>query len=143
MDWISVLEKLPLESGWYAVAILPNNHSGLDNDRSRVDINGDNRWRESFGFSKGWFHDGRFYQPDSHRYGSEEITHRATHWAKLPPVPPISEVFTPPKKYNALKSNTVEYLAENAFSKSGKEIEDKELYMEGFKAAFALMGITD
>ena len=92
MDWKEIKNGPEEDCGWFAVAIVPNNHSGTTHE-DKTDLSGDNSWRESFGFTKAWFNGSRWWEPDPHGNRSKEITERVTHWGYLPAVPELKETF--------------------------------------------------
>lgn len=73
---------VPNGSGWYSIALLAANHEELDDQ---------NFWRESFGYSKAWWNSSteRWWEPDPHGKSSRDVTDRVTHWGNLPKVPKI------------------------------------------------------
>jgi hypothetical protein len=84
MAWNKVNDKndYPKVFGWYAVALNPVNQDEFIDEPTRM-----NSWRESFGYSKVWYNDNDFYEPNSHGFGNDVVTKRVTHWDELPSVP--------------------------------------------------------
>lgn len=92
MNWKEIKDK-PLEQyGWFAVAVLPRNHSGSDMGY-KEDLKGDNSWRKSYGFSKAWLNNGEWYEPSHTGSRNNNITRLVTHWDYLPEVPELKEPF--------------------------------------------------
>ncbi len=94
MEWKSISSPPEEQYGWFAVAVLPRNHSGAK-DGDKCDLDGDNRWRDSFGFSKAWLNNGRWFEPSSTGGMSNDITELVTHWDYLPKVPILDASFVP------------------------------------------------
>lgn len=76
IDWISIDDEKPFESGWYMVVLKPKNYMEfIDNPRQMND------WMSSFGMNKIWYHNGEFWE-DGYK-----ITGRIAHWGQMPSVP--------------------------------------------------------
>jgi len=94
LDWKPFNEPPKEKFGWFAIAVLPRNHAGsiaeLDINNSGLD--GDNKWRDKFGFSKGWLNNGEWYDSEPQARGMREVTEYVTHWAYLPKVPTLTEI---------------------------------------------------
>lgn len=87
LEWHPIIEPPPERFGWFAAAVNPDNA----NEISTQDIN---RWREHFGFTMAWYNSyasDKWWEPDPHGRDQRPIGHRMTHWAKLPPVPMITD----------------------------------------------------
>lgn len=86
MKWNSIDVKPKKEYGWFAVAVLPRNHSGVVDEKSDFlglcDLKGDNDWRKSFGFEKAWLHNGEWYVADHVGPRCKNITKLVTHWGE-------------------------------------------------------------
>ncbi len=146
MEWKSIKTK-PTESyGWFAVATLPINHAGSDaTDKGNVD--GDNRWRKRFGFTKAWLNNGEWYEPDSIGYRCNNITRYVTHWGYLPEVPELTEPFIhgDERKLNERKNKEqMVKLAGEQWEKDQKANPNPvnpDAYIYGFLAALRFIGL--
>jgi len=85
--WLPYPANFPGESGWYAIALLPVNHSNSGME-DKTDVSGENAWRNSFGYNIGWWHNFRWY---IHR---EDVTDRVTHWKERDAVPDLKPADT-------------------------------------------------
>ncbi len=94
MDWKEISSPPKEQHGWFAVAVLPRNHSGSQ-EKDKCDLEGDNGWRKSFGFSKAWFNNGQWFEPSSTGGRSNNVTEIVTHWDYMPEVPVLATSFTP------------------------------------------------
>ena len=146
MEWKKV-EELPKEKyGWFAVAILPSNHSGSGLGDA-TGLEGDNSWREDFGFSKAWFNNGEWFEANMHGRRSNNITELVTHWGYLPKVPVLTEIFTSSRDYVFDRKLNEEQIRElsmeqwEANQKSNPSIVNPMAFSCGFMSAMRLMGI--
>jgi hypothetical protein len=148
MNWKEV-NKMPAESyGWFAVAVLPRNHSG-SGEKDSTDLAEDNSWRKSFGFTKAWLNNGEWYEPNSHGYGNDNITRLVTHWDYLPEVPILSESFKCSDTRNFFLNEKLnkEQMRELAMKewendqKTNPNPVNPDAYSYGFIAALRLIGL--
>jgi len=146
MEWESITTKPNEGYGWFTVATLPRNHSG-SGEKDNIDIEGDNRWRKSFGFSKAWLNNGEWYEPDATGNRCNNITRFVTHWGYLPEVPEITEPFYHPATWRMNERIGGEKMKELA----GKQWEldqktnphpvNSDAYVYGFIAALRFIGL--
>lgn len=104
MEWKLFEASAVIPHGWYAVAVLPKNHSGSLSPE-KTDLEGDNSWRESFGFEKAWHNNGNFFVADPFSYGTCKITDLVTHYANLPTVPTITRSHEPKSRIENNRTN--------------------------------------
>ena len=140
MNWIKSNELPKRPYGWFAAALVPRNHSetkDLDND-----------WRSSFGFTKAWFNNGRWFESDAHGHGMRDVTDRVTHWAEMPQVPELTDVFeSSDNNFLERSRNSREYLTKLAMeqleegAKTNPSAVNPHAFVYGFIAAFRLIGI--
>lgn len=146
MNWKEVNKK-PIEAfGWFAVAILPRNHSGSD-EKDSSNLDGDNSWRKSFGFTKAWLNNGEWYEADSIGYRSNNITRFVTHWDYLPEVPVLSESFKHSATWKLNEKPNKEQMRELAmkewenYQKINPNSVNPDAFSYGFMAALRLIGL--
>jgi hypothetical protein len=75
IDWISITERKPPESGRYMVAVNPGDYKDCEDPREL------NSWRAAFGCKIFWFHNGEFWEDHY------TVSDRVTHWGYRPNVP--------------------------------------------------------
>lgn len=80
IEWNKFTKDSPAMYDWYLVAVDPINYKECSKK-------GIKSWRDQFGCTKAWFHNGEWYEPDPHGYRTTVITDRVTHWANMPIVP--------------------------------------------------------
>lgn len=140
----NTVDKLPKKGfGWYGVAILPVNHSGNEgHENHRVDLAGDNLWRESYGFTKAWLNNGQWFEADMHGYSSREITHLVTHWSMLPKVPIIETVHNGKEGWLSKPMDLAESceISHKAYLDNNREV-DLGSYQSGYMDALMVMGV--
>lgn len=142
MNWKEIKIKPEEKFGWFAVAVLPRNHSG-SNDEQKTDLKGDNSWRESFGFTKAWLNNGAWYEPNNTGNRSNNITNLVTHWDYLPSVPVLTETFFGGKNdwlSPKLSKNDIKEIAKMQFEKQKTDCSYKD-FEKGFLAVFEFMGL--
>ena len=142
MNWKEISIKPENNYGWFAVAVLPRNHSGSDEEQ-KTDLYGDNDWRESFGFTKAWLNNGEWYEPNNTGIRSNNITNLVTHWDYLPKVPVLTETFyggKTPWLSPKLSKDDIKELAKKEYEKQ-KFICDYQDFEKGFLAVFEFMGL--
>lgn len=82
LDWKPISQDPPVKHGWFAVAVLPQDHQNLSLEQI-------NKWRFHHGFEKAWFNADDPVDPWT---VDEFFTNgRITHWAELPKVPTLTE----------------------------------------------------
>ena len=142
MEWKEIKQMPKEKFGWFAVAKLPRNHSGSEHE-CKTDLEADNRWRESFGFTKAWLNNSEWYEPNSTGMRTDNITNLVTHWDYLPKVPILTDIFYSKKDcFLSSKMNLEEVIkvAKSRYNESDKKI-DEESFIDGFISSFDFMGI--
>lgn len=142
MNWKESNIKPVEKFGWFAVAVLPRNHSG-SSDEHKSDLNGDNDWRKSFGFTKAWFNNNEWYEPNTTGMRTNNITNLVTHWSYLPEVPILENAFIGGKEpwlSPKMNQEAIKEVAKQEF-KNLKYKGKYEDFEKGFLASFEFMGI--
>ena len=142
MNWIDIREKPNEKFGWFAVAVLPKNHSGSTHEQ-KTNLDGDNNWRKSFGFTKAWLNNGEWYEPNTTGMRCNNITNLVTHWSYLPEVPVLEKPFYGGKEPWLSSKMNQEAIKEVA-KKEFESLQYKGKYADfekGFLASFEFMGI--
>lgn len=142
MEWKEI-KTMPKEKfGWFAVAVLPRNHSGSEH-KGKTDLEGDNNWRNSFGFTKAWLNNSEWYEPNTTGMRTNEITNLVTHWAYLPKVPILTDIFYSKKDpFLSPKMNLEQVIkvAKERYKENENKISE-ESFVDGFISCFDFMGI--
>lgn len=138
MDWKKITTNPPINFGWFVVATLPRNHSG-SLEKNKTNLEGDNSWRKSFGFSKAWFNNGEWYEPSIVGNKSENISKLVTHWDYLPEVPILNESFLFTDKwtmYEKLNKEELKNLAKKEWGNNQKYFPNQNITLEDFSLGF-------
>lgn len=144
MEWNDVNIRPKEGYGWFAVAVLPKNHSGSGDDE-KCDLKGDNSWRSEFGFSKAWFNNGEWYEADPNGNRTNNITRFVTHWGELPEVPELTKTHVHPNSWRfneRTNDKELKKMAEDRFVLHYSDCEEHS-YKEGFMDAFKILGLTN
>lgn len=142
MNWKEIKIKPKEEFGWFAAAVLPRNHSGSDSEH-KTSLEGDNNWRESFGFTKVWLNNGEWYEPNNTGMRSNNITNLVTHWDYLPKVPVLTETFyggKSPWLNTKLSKEDIKKLAKIEFENQRIDGNYQD-FERGFLSVFEFMGL--
>jgi len=147
MEWNSFKKIPPKAFGWYCVATLPRNHSGHPSVKNGS-LKGDNEWRQSFGFTKAWLNNGRWFEADISTKRATDITAYVTHWAECPKVPELTETHVQEKEsfdlYDKHHKESIIKMAMEQWENDQKTNSEKvnpNAYAYGFYSAFSLLGI--
>lgn len=83
MHW-NPITTLPIKTGYYMIAILPDNYDTLDEQIINV-------WRSYYGCSIAWYHAGTnaWLEPSLFGTQARNVSSLVTHWAKLADVPQV------------------------------------------------------
>lgn len=146
MNWKEVNIKPKEQFGWFAVAILPRNHSGSVEGKNE-DLEGDNRWRKKFGFVKAWFNNGEWYEADATGSKTRNITRLVTHWDYLPEVPILTEPFAHTDNWRLNEKQSKEEIMKLAWEqwmddqKTNPNAVNPHAFTYGFYSAMRFIGI--
>ena len=141
MNWKELSIKPKEKFGWFAVAVLPLNHSGSEHEM-KTNLEGDNDWRKRFGFTKAWLNNGEWYEPDATGFRTRNITNLVTHWDYLPEVPVLEKTFYGGKDdfmSAKMTKKQIKEVAEKEWAKIKEEVNYKD-FEKGFLASFEFMG---